>query len=532
MNVFNEWRQLVSSEFTGYRVQTFQKDLMAGMTVAAVSLPLALAFGVASGASAAAGLVTAIVTGILIGVLGGTSTVVSGPTGAMSAILIVLAPRYGLSGIWVIGILAGIMLIVAGILRLGRVIALIPSPVIAGFTSGIALIIALGQIDNALGIETPAAESVLEKLRFYMEHETSPNPYALGITLLMIAVMIVWQRFPAAKKLPGALLAIIVATLLVWITGWETPLIGEIPRTILLDDRLRFGDLNWRDLGQYWAPAVSVASLGAIESLLVGAVAANMTGKRPRNSVELVAQGIANITIPFFGGIPVAAAIARTSVNIKGGGVTRVALITHGIVLLMVALIFAPIIGRVPLSALAGVLIVTAWRMNEWATIRLYFGKRLKHAITAFVVTVICTVMLDLTQAILIGLVVSAVIFIAQISNVQVRRRAVNTHATDGVADMGGAADTGVYDISGPIIFSAARKLLTDIEVQEGADARILLSLSEVTLIDATGLEVLGELWDRQHQGGGELILANLQSPVHSLLRRSGFLDVIRVQDI
>ncbi|MEZ4613290.1 MAG: SulP family inorganic anion transporter [Caldilineaceae bacterium] len=233
MNLAAEWLALVRREFTGYRVGTFQMDLLAGLTVAAVALPLALAFGVASGADAAAGLVTAIIAGVLLGILGGAPYQISGPTGAMSAVLIVLTARYGIEAVWIAGVLAGVMLLLLGILRLGRIVSLIPAPVIAGFTSGIAIIIAFGQIDNALGIKTPPAENVIAKLEYYAAHGVAPNWGAVTITLLAVAVMILWPRVAAVQRVPGSLAAIVVATLVAVIAGWNVPVIGAIPRTIL-----------------------------------------------------------------------------------------------------------------------------------------------------------------------------------------------------------------------------------------------------------------------------------------------------------
>jgi SulP family sulfate permease len=278
--MIQEWLTMWRQEFAGYSKTTFQKDLLASITVAAVALPLALAFGVASGADAAAGLVTAVLAGLIIGVLGGSPHPISGPTGAMSAVLIVLATRYGLEGIWVAGALAGIMLVALGVFRLGRVVALIPSPVITGFTSGIAIIIAFGQIDNFLGIQAPPAENVLEKTAYYLEHGVTPNWQATAVALLVMFTMILWPRFKFGQRIPGSLVGIILATLVVLLTGWNVPIIGAIPRTILLENRLKWGNIPWEELPNLVIPAMSIAALGAIESLLCGAVAGNMTGVR------------------------------------------------------------------------------------------------------------------------------------------------------------------------------------------------------------------------------------------------------------
>ncbi|MCE1255157.1 MAG: SulP family inorganic anion transporter [Anaerolineae bacterium] len=526
--IIGEWITLLKQEFSGYNKNTFQKDLLAGLTVAAVALPLALAFGVASGADAAAGLVTAILAGIIIGIFSGAPYQISGPTGAMSAVLIVLASRYGLQGIWVVGILAAIMLIIMGILRLGRVVAFIPAPVITGFTSGIAIIIALGQIDNALGIKTPAAENTLLKLIYYFQHPLTPDFTAIALVLIVIATMILWPKLPFGKQIPGSLVGIILATLLSLLFGWQTPGIGSIPRSIFLDQRLQLNEIPWSEMGALIIPAMSVAALGAIESLLCGAVAGNMTGIRMRNSVELVAQGIGNLIIPFFGGVPATAAIARVSVNIKSGGVTRLSSIIHGLALMLVALVLAPIIERIPLAALAGVLMVTAWRMNEWSAIRFFFSTRLKHAIIAFLITLIATVLLDLTQAILIGFGISIIMFVAQMSDLSISHEPVDAgrmNAAGYTEFIHPGHDIHVYYVSGPLFFAAARKLLEETRIHQ--QNMIILSLRGVPLVDATGIEVLRELWHQQQKAGGDLLLAALQPKVELLLDRSGFLDEI-----
>lgn len=351
-------------EFADYSWAIFQRDLLAGLTVGAVALPLALAFGVASGATAAAGLVTAILSGILIAGLGGASYQISGPTGAMSAVLIVLAQRYGLPGIWVAGMLAGIFLVLLGVFRLGRYIAFIPSPVITGFTSGIALIIAIGQIDNFLGVQTPKADNSLAKLLYYVTHLVVPDWHALALGGIVMATMLLAPRIN--KSIPGSLVGLIFAAIVAVVAGWQVPIIGDIPRTILLDNRLTLGSIPWGALTDLLPAAISIAALGGIESLLCGAVGATMTGKPLDSNQELIGQGIGNIVIPFFGGVPATAAIARTSVGVKSGGLTRMMSFVHAGVLLLSVLVLAPLIGRIPMAALAGVLLVTAWRMNEW----------------------------------------------------------------------------------------------------------------------------------------------------------------------
>ncbi|MEW5829344.1 MAG: SulP family inorganic anion transporter, partial [Chloroflexota bacterium] len=392
-------KRLLVDEFTGYNAQKFQQDLLAGLTVAAVALPLALAFGVASGASAAAGLVTAVLAGVVIGGLAGAPYQISGPTGAMSAVLILLVQRYGLQGIWIAGLMSGLFLLVIGLLRLGRFIAFIPAPVISGFTSGIALIIFIGQIDNFLGIKTGSAEAALFKFLGYFRGGWTPDWQAVTLGLVVVLTMAFWPKKWNAR-FPASLLGIVLATALNAVLGWPVKVIGEIPQTLMLSERLALFDIPWDRLTEFLAPALTITALGAVESLLCGAVASNMTGIRLQANQELVAQGLGNMLIPFFGGVPATAAIARSSVGIKSGGQTRLVSLIHAAGLLLSMFLLAPVMARIPLAALAGVLMVTAVRMNEWHAIRFIFSKRFKTAIIAFTVTMLATIALDLTQAI------------------------------------------------------------------------------------------------------------------------------------
>nr|MBP8164620.1 SulP family inorganic anion transporter [Anaerolineales bacterium] len=392
--------RLYKDEFSDYSFAKFQQDLLAGLTVAAVALPLALAFGVASGATAAAGLVTAILAGIVIGALGGAPYQISGPTGAMSAVLIVLVTRYGLEGIWIAGLLSGLILLFIGIMRLGRFIAFIPAPVISGFTSGIALIIFIGQIDNFIGFKTPGTETAAQKFIGYFSAPISPDWHTIVLGLVVIGTMLFW---PAKwnSRFPSSLLGIILASLLNFALGWSAPMIGSIPRTLFLADRLSLSNIPFSNLSDFIAPTLTITALGAVESLLCGAVGSNMTGVRLQANQELIAQGIGNVIIPFFGGVPATAAIARSSVGIKSGGQTRMVSIIHAVGLLLSMFLLTPFMEKIPLAALAGVLMVTAVRMNEWDAIKFMFGKRFKTDMIAFTITMFATIVLDLTQAIL-----------------------------------------------------------------------------------------------------------------------------------
>ncbi|MBK9943877.1 MAG: SulP family inorganic anion transporter [Kouleothrix sp.] len=516
---------LYRREFAEYSWKIFQRDLLAGLTVGAVALPLALAFGVASGATAAAGMVTAVLAGIVIAGLGGAAYQISGPTGAMSAVLIVLAQRYGLPGVWVAGLMAGMFLVLLGVFRLGRYISFIPSPVITGFTSGIALIIAIGQLDNVLGVQTPKAESTLTKLLYYFTHLVVPDWHTLALAALVIAAMLITPRINS--NIPGSLLGMILASVAALVAGWQVPVIGEIPRTIVLGERLTLAAIPWGALTDLLPAAISIAALGGIESLLCGAVGATMTGKPIDSNQELIGQGIGNMLIPFFGGVPATAAIARTSVGVKSGGITRATSFVHAGVLLLSALALAPLIGHIPLAALAGVLLVTAWRMNEWESIRFFARARLKHAITGMLVTMVATVALDLTQAILIGIAISALIYIRQSAgSVGVTDEAVDLERLRLIGHrlLNTDASIHIYYLTGPLFFGSVSTVLEALK-NAGDWRTLIISMRGVPLIDAMGIQALEQIVEAQRHRGGQVCFSGIQPAVQDMFARTGLLE-------
>ena len=519
--------QLYRDEFSGYNTAIFRQDLLAGLTVAAVALPLALAFGVASGATAAAGLVTAIISGLLIGSLSGAPYQISGPTGAMSAVLILLVSRYGLQGVWIAGLMAGVLLLIIGLLRLGRFIAFIPAPVITGFTSGIALIIFIGQIDNFLGVTTPSAESALMKALGHFSGGFMINWQVVALGSIVILAMTLWPTRWSAR-FPSSLLGIILATVAAALLGWSVPTIGEIPQTLMLADRLSIGDIPWDHLTEFVGPALTITALGAVESLLCGAVASNMTGIRLQANQELVAQGVGNIVIPFFGGVPATAAIARSSVGIKSGGRTRMVSFVHAAGLLASMFLLAPVMSRIPLSALAGVLMVTAVRMNEWESIQFIFGRRFKTAIITFLITLIATITLDLTQAILIGAFLSGAVFLSQIASLDVELQDVDPEKLRrrGIETAGQCAHVRVAYLTGPLFF-AATSFFNEAFARLGDTHALILSMRGVPLIDTSGLEAIRRLDERLHQQGGNLMFAGVHKNALRMMERAGLVDEI-----
>ena len=330
--MFSAFFRSLKQEFAGYNSKKLLADMMAGLTVCAVALPLALAFGVSSGASAAAGLVTAIIAGVVIAILGGASYQISGPTGAMSAVLVGIVAEYGLQGVFFACLAAGVLLL-AGVFKLGRLISFIPMPVIMGFTSGIAIIIAMGQIDNFFGTVSEG-DSNLEKIASYGRLGFHPNMQAVLIGLLVVLVMVFWPKKWGAR-VPGSLVGIILATIVATVAGMDQlAVVGDIPKTLLLADRLSLGGLSFTMLENMISPIVTIAALGMIESLLCGASASRMKGEAFNADQELIAQGVGNILLPLFGGVPATAAIARTSVAVKSGQQTRLTSVFHSLFLL------------------------------------------------------------------------------------------------------------------------------------------------------------------------------------------------------
>lgn len=519
--------RLYKDEFTGYSLAKFQQDLLAGLTVAAVALPLALAFGVASGATAAAGLVTAILAGFVMGALTGAPFQISGPTGAMSAVLIVLVQRYGLEGIWVAGLLSGIVLLVIGLLRLGRFIAFIPSAVISGFTSGIALIIFIGQIDNLLGVKTPATDTAAQKILGYFQGGFVPSLQSLVIGLLVIATMLFMPKKWTAR-FPASLLGIILATLLSSTLNWSAQTIGDIPNSLILQSRLSLSNIPWANLSEFIAPTLTITALGAVESLLCGAVGSNMTGVRLQANQELIAQGVGNMLIPFFGGVPATAAIARSSVGIKSGGQTRLVSIVHAIGLLLSMFLLAPFMGRIPLAALAGVLMVTAVRMNEWQAIKFIFGKRFKTDMIAFTITMLATVVLDLTQAILIGSFLAGAVFLNKIASIDIEVQEVDVQRLKqkGIETAGKCKHVKVAFLTGPLFFAATGQFNEAFQNLKDTHA-LILSMRGVSLIDTAGIEAIHRLHERLHQRGGTLMFAGVHDNAYSMMKRGGLVEII-----
>ena len=522
----NSYVSDLRQEFRGYNGAKFAKDLMAGVTVAAVALPLALAFGVSSGATAASGLLTAVICGFVISLLGGAYYQISGPTGAMAAVLMSIVAQYGLSGVFTATVMAGIILVLAGILHLGKVTAFIPMPVITGFTSGISVVIALGQLDNFFGT-TSQGSTAVEKVLSYFTVGFSVNPAAVLLGSAIIVFMIVYPKKWNAV-VPASLVSIILATAASLIIPMDIQRVGEIPSSLLLPERFTLEGLDLVTVRGLLAPAVSIAALGMIESLLCGASAARMTGVRLNSDRELIAQGVGNILSPLFGGIPATAAIARTSVAIKSGAQTRLTGMIHALVLLVSLLVLGPVMAQIPLSALAGVLLVTAWRMNEWHTIQYIFSHKFKGAMVKFLATMIATIVFDLTIAILIGVVAALVLLAVRQSHLEIHFDDVKPrrlqHPEDPVADRFENAEV-VY-LTGAVLFANCEQI-TDLAGRFQGRSAVLFSMRGVSYMDVSGTQAFLELLRQLKEQELPVYICGLSDSVRLMMERSGIVELL-----
>lgn len=519
---FTAWKQ----EFSGYNAEKLLKDVMAGLTVCAVALPLALAFGVSSGATAASGLVTAIVAGIVIALLGGASYQVSGPTGAMSAVLIGIVSQYGLQGVFFASFAAGVLLLAAGLLRLGRLIGFIPMPVVMGFTSGIAVTIALGQIDNFFGTVSEGSSS-LEKLASYGHLGFHPNLQAVAIGALVAVIMLVWPKRWGAK-VPGSLVGIVAATIAATVFHMDSlTVVGDIPRTLFLEDRLHLTQLDPSMISNLLSPIVTIAALGMIESLLCGASASRMKNEPFHADQELIAQGVGNILLPMFGGVPATAAIARTSVAVKSGQQTRLTSVFHSLFLLASMFLLGGVMAKLPLSGLAGVLMITAWRMNDWIGIRYIFSHKFKSAISQFLITMIATVVFDLTVAILLGVIYSAILYVAKSSRIQISFSAIDGNRLR--TDIGKAPvldSAGVAYVTGSLFFGAVDEFNHRMAELPEED-HVILSMRGLSTVDVSGAQAMLELCQKLLREHRTVAFCGVNDTVRTYFDRAGITELV-----
>ncbi|MFF2830615.1 SulP family inorganic anion transporter [Cellulosimicrobium cellulans] len=512
------------------RPRTLRADLLAGVTVGVVALPLALAFGVSSGVGAAAGLVTAVIAGIVAAVLGGSNHQVSGPTGAMAVVLAPIVVTHGLGSVALVTVLAGLVVLVAGLARLGRVVTYIPWPVVEGFTLGIACIIFLQQVPAAVGVEAaPGHNTFVTAVGAVRTAVTDVPPapvlWTLGCVALVAATMLLLPRAHAA--IPASLVAVVLATVLVEALGAPVPRIGALPSSLPAPVLPTFTPGALRDLG---GAALAIAALAAIESLLSARVAASMVQtESPGGSVyqpdrELVGHGLASVASGLFGGMPATGAIARTAVNVRSGARTRLAAVVHAVVILAVIYLATGPVSRIPLAALAGVLMVTSFRMIGARTIRSVVGAGRSSAAT-FVVTAVVTVAFDLVQAIEIGILVAAFFALRTVA----RASAVHRDPLPGPAQPGDE-HVALFRLEGSMFFGAADRVLTEVTDASSHDdvAVVVLRLSQLRMVDATGARALGELVEGLEARGVTVLVKGVQERHRSLLTNVGALAELR----
>ncbi|MFZ0062550.1 MAG: sulfate permease [Pyrinomonadaceae bacterium] len=512
----------------GYSRKQFYSDLAAGTTVGVVALPLAIAFAIASGVKPEQGLYTAIIAGFLISLLGGSRAQISGPTGAFVVIIYGIVQQYGYDGLAVATLIAGLLLMLMGLFRMGALLKFIPYPVTVGFTTGIALIIFSSQIGDFLGfhlVSPPAG--FIERLAAYREHFSELNPYALLVGLLSLLVIGLWPKI--THRVPGMLIAIIVATLAVKVLQLPVETIGS--RFGAVPDRLPSPHLPLVSLSlvkQMFAPAVTIAFLAALESLLAAVVADGMLGTRHRSNMELIAQGAGNIGSVIFGGIPATGAIARTATNIKSGGRTPVAGMIHAVVLLLILLFLGKYAALIPLPALAAILIVVAYNMSEWKEFRdLLAGGRSDAAV--LVVTFLLTVVIDLTVAIQVGVVLAAFLFMQRMSNTTEVTKVTETlidedeSETRDMSKLEVPKNVEVFEIYGSLFFGAIERFKDAMRSVEKRPRVLILRMRHVQTIDASGLHSLEELLESTKRRGIVLIISAARPGVRALMERTGF---------
>lgn len=529
--------KLVTVLREGYTRQQFSKDLLAGIIVGVVALPLAIAFAIASGVKPEQGLYTAVIAGFLISALSGSRVQIGGPTGAFVVIIFDIVQRFGYDGLAIATMLAGGLLILMGLARLGAVIKFIPYPVTVGFTSGIALIILVGQIRDLFGLQMSSVPSeFLEKILAYGEHLDSTSPAAVGVGMTTILLVKFWPRI--THRIPGSLIAILATTAAV--AAFNLPVetissrFGQVPNSLPMPRLPALPD--WQLLTQLFSPALTIALLAGIESLLSAVVADGMTERRHRSNMELIGQGVANLITPLFGGIPATGAIARTATNIKNGGQTPIAGIVHAITLLLILLFFGKWAALIPMPTLAGILVVVAWNMSEAHL----FAKLLRGPrgdVLVLLSTFGLTVLIDLTVAIQVGMVLAAFLFMqrmADVTQVGFVSRELNGEAeeednNDPLSLRWRRVPKGVevFEINGPFFFGAADKFKNALGDVSEPPRVLILRMRHALTLDATALQALESVYEKSIKQETLLLLSGVHSQPLMVMERSGFLDRI-----
>lgn len=530
--------------FRNYSKTDFSTDLMAGIIVGIVALPLAIAFGIASGVTPEKGIITAIVAGFIISLLGGSKVQIGGPTGAFIVIIYGIIQEYGIEGLTVATLMAGILLVLMGVFKLGAVIKFIPYPIIVGFTSGIAVTIFTTQIADVFGLNFDGEKvpgDFIGKWLVYARHFDTVNWWNALVSFVSIFIIAITPKF--SKKIPGSLIAIVVVTLAVYLMK----VYGGITTIDTIGDRFSIQAqlpeavvpaLDWEAVKNLFPVAVTIAVLGAIESLLSATVADGVIGDRHHSNTELIAQGIANIVSPIFGGIPATGAIARTMTNINNGGRSPIAGIVHAGVLLLILLFLMPLAQYIPMACLAGVLVIVSYNMSGWRTF-LALMKNPKSDVTVLLITFFLTVIFDLTVAIEIGLLIACVLFMKRVmetTEISVIRDEIDPNKESDLEvheeHLTLPKGVEVYEINGPYFFGIATKF-EEIMSQLGDRPKIrIIRMRKVPFIDSTGIHNLTNLCVMSQKENIHIILSGVNDKVHKVLERSGFYELLGEDNI
>lgn len=517
----------------GYTRKMFSGDLLGGLTVGVVALPLTIALAIASGVKPEQGLYTAIFAGLTIAILGGTRAQISGPTGAFIVIVYGIVQKYGYDGLVVATLIAGVLLIIMGLARMGAFLKFVPYPVVVGFTSGIALIIFSSQVSDLFGlkIEKVPADFVAKWIA-YGENFSSISPYALGVGAASLLIIVVWPYL--THKIPGQLIAILVVTFVVQYFGIPVETIatrfGGVPSGLPMP---HLPAVSWQLIQDMFQPGLTIAILAALESLLAAVVADGMTGTRHRSNMELIAQGAGNIVSVVFGGVPATGAIARTATNIKSGGKTPVSAIIHCVFLLFVLLFVGRWAAMIPMATLAAVLVVVAYNMSEWREF-LHLLKSPRGDVAVLLATFLLTVFIDLTTAIQVGILLAAFLFLQKMSTeTQVDLITESLKGDDDIhetRDMSGIMipdGVEVFEIYGSLFFGAVSQFKESIRFVAKKPKVLILRMRHVLTIDASGIHILEEIAEEARDHGYILVFSAVSRKVYRVMRRSGFVEMV-----
>ena len=542
MKAFNIQSKLFSCMKT-YNKKTFMSDLMAGIIVGIVALPLAIAFGIASGVTPEKGIITAIVAGLVISLFGGSKVQIGGPTGAFIIIIYGIIQKYGFEGLTIATLMAGFFLLLFGLLHLGTIIKYIPYPIVVGFTSGIAVTIFTTQIKDLFGLTLPSNPSdFIEKWGVYIQNFDTIDPWCAIIGVASVLVIAITPRF--SKKIPGSLIAIILMTVVALllknyagISSIETigdrfSISNELPSA-------QVPNINWETIKSLVSPAITIAILGAIESLLSATVADGVIGDHHDSNTELMAQGLANIASPLFGGIPATGAIARTMTNINNGGKTPIAGIIHAVILLLIFLFLMPLAKYIPMACLAGVLVVVSYGMSGWRSF-LAVMKNPKSDITVLLITFFLTIIFDLTIAIEVGLIIACLLFMKRMSETtdvkaiteEIDPNLESEFSTGNLDHLIIPKGVEVYEINGPYFFGAGNKF-EEIMASFGDRPQVrIIRMRKVPFVDSTGIHNLTSLCEMSQKEGIQVVLSGVREKVNAQLEHAGFYHLIGEENI